>query len=61
MRKEYVIQIPVIIEADDPESEKAAKQYLRRQVARIEAGANTGNLMWSISTLKPSLRNNHEQ
>lgn len=55
MKRTYTIRIPVTIEAADEESLKEAKQYLRQQVSRIEAGANHQNLVWSVATAKPKL------
>jgi hypothetical protein len=59
--EQYTIHIPVTITADSPESLAAAKSYLRQNVvARIEAGANHENLVWSIKTDKPRLRRNED-
>lgn len=44
----FTVTIPVTIKADDTDSLREAKQYLRTFFHRIEAGASTETLVWAI-------------
>ena len=56
MKHQYAVTIPVTLYADDEESLKAAKAYLRRHFFDLQAGVNADGKKWRVEVTAPVLK-----